>query len=165
MRATTLLGDIDHLHQRTKTPLKYVHTNSKYGHIFAITYSETHESFWRYARDKGWVEKLFYIHQVVRRKIRCPWYNTCQSICLINMKMKPFLPLLNVVWLSALPWSHNRAINPLFFCRHGLGRGVMMTVVIIMGPLQMRGEGLEIWGDMMDRTVPRRGGGHFYDKI
>ena len=58
MRAATILGDIVRLHLRTKNPLKYVHTNSKYGHLVAIPASDTHESFSRYARDKGWVDKI-----------------------------------------------------------------------------------------------------------
>ena len=56
MRAATLLGDIFHLHQRTKKLLNYVHTNSKYGHFIAIPASETYEYFSKYARDKRWVE-------------------------------------------------------------------------------------------------------------
>ena len=36
MRAATILGDIFCLHQHTKNMLKYVHTNSKYGHLIAI---------------------------------------------------------------------------------------------------------------------------------
>ena len=36
-----LLGDIVRLHQRTKNQPKYVHTNSKYGHIFSIPSSDT----------------------------------------------------------------------------------------------------------------------------
>ena len=43
MRAATLLGDIVRLHQRTKNPLKYVHANSKYWHIVAITDSDARE--------------------------------------------------------------------------------------------------------------------------
>ena len=43
MRAAALLGDIVLLHQYTKNPLKYVHTNSNYGHIVAITDSDTQE--------------------------------------------------------------------------------------------------------------------------
>ena len=34
--AANILGDIFCLHQFNKNPLKYVHTNSKYGLIFAI---------------------------------------------------------------------------------------------------------------------------------
>ena len=41
MRASTLLVEIDCLHKRTKNRLKYVHANSKYGHLFAIPYSYT----------------------------------------------------------------------------------------------------------------------------
>ena len=58
MRAATLLGDIVHLHQRTKDPMKYVHTNSNYRHLVAITDSDTQESFSRSAIYKGWVEKI-----------------------------------------------------------------------------------------------------------
>ena len=52
MRAATLLGDIVSLHQRTKKLLKYVQTNSKYGLLVAIAYSDKRESFSRAARDK-----------------------------------------------------------------------------------------------------------------
>ena len=56
MRSATLLGEIFHLHQRTKNPLKYVHTNSKYGHLVAIPDSDTQESFSRSVRYKVWVD-------------------------------------------------------------------------------------------------------------
>ena len=36
MRAFTILGEIVRLHQQTKNPLKYVHTNLKHGNIVAI---------------------------------------------------------------------------------------------------------------------------------
>ena len=42
MRAYTLLGEIIRLHQSTKNPLKYVHKNSKYGNLVAITDSDNH---------------------------------------------------------------------------------------------------------------------------
>ena len=58
MRAATLLGEVDRLNQCTKNPLKYVHKNSKYGHLVAIPYSGTQESFSRSTRDKGWVDKI-----------------------------------------------------------------------------------------------------------
>ena len=58
MRAATILGEIVSLHQCTKNPLKYVHTNSKYAHLFAIPASGIHESFKRAARDKGLVEEI-----------------------------------------------------------------------------------------------------------
>ena len=58
MRAATLLGDIVRLHQHTKNPLRYVHTNSKYGHLIAILASDTREKFSRAARDKGWVDMI-----------------------------------------------------------------------------------------------------------
>ena len=44
----------------------------------------------------------------------------------------------------------------------------MMTIIIIMGPISMRGGGekrLEIREGRMDRTRLRIGGGHFYDNI
>ena len=103
MRAATLLGEILRPHQQTKNPLKYAHTDSNYGHLVAIPTSETQESFSRAARDKVWVDKNLLRYQVERRKIRWPWHNTRQSICLRNMKMKQFLLLLNVVCLSTLP--------------------------------------------------------------
>ena len=56
MRAATLLGDIYHLRQCTKNTLKCVHTNSKYGDLFTIPASDTHESFSRAGRDKDRVE-------------------------------------------------------------------------------------------------------------
>ena len=34
--------------------------------------------------------KLFCICQMEKRKTMWPWHNTCQSICLRNMKMKQF---------------------------------------------------------------------------
>ena len=43
MMAATLLGDIFRHYQCTKNPLKYVHTNSKYGHLVEIPDSETQE--------------------------------------------------------------------------------------------------------------------------
>ena len=43
MRAATLLGKTVRLQKRTKIPIKYVNKNSKYGHIFAITVSDTQE--------------------------------------------------------------------------------------------------------------------------
>ena len=43
MRAATVLGDIFGLHQRTKTPLKYFQTKSKYGNLVEIPASGTHE--------------------------------------------------------------------------------------------------------------------------
>ena len=58
MSAATLLGKIVRLHQHTKNPLKYVHTNSNYGHIFVIKTSERWEFFSRSARDKGWVDGI-----------------------------------------------------------------------------------------------------------
>ena len=38
--------------------MKYVHTNSKYGHLVSIPYSYTKEYFSRSAKDKGWVDKI-----------------------------------------------------------------------------------------------------------
>ena len=43
MRAAALLGEIFHLHQRTKNPLKYVHKNSRYGNLVVIPDSDTQE--------------------------------------------------------------------------------------------------------------------------
>ena len=70
MRAATILGDIVRLRQRTKNLMKYVHTNSNYGHIVAIPASGTQEFFSITERDKVWDEKLFSIRQVERKKIR-----------------------------------------------------------------------------------------------
>ena len=47
MRVSTLLGEIFHLHQRTKNTLKYVHTNSNYWHLVTISSSDNQESFSR----------------------------------------------------------------------------------------------------------------------
>ena len=58
IRSTTLLGEIFHLHQRTKNTLKYVHKNLKNINLVAITYSDTQESFSRSARDKGCVDEI-----------------------------------------------------------------------------------------------------------
>ena len=52
--------EIVRLRQRTKSPLKYVHTSSKYGHIFAIPASDTQELFSRAERDKDWVDKIIF---------------------------------------------------------------------------------------------------------
>ena len=57
---------------------------------------------------KDGLNKFSSIRQVERRKIRWPWHNNCLSICLRNMKMKQFLPLLNVGCLSALSWIQNQ---------------------------------------------------------
>ena len=53
MWAATVLKEIVCLHQRTKNMLKYVHTNSNYGHLVAIPASDTQEYFSRAVRDKG----------------------------------------------------------------------------------------------------------------
>ena len=52
---------------------------------------------------KARLKKFSFICQVERRKIRSPWHNTCQSIRLKNIKMKQFLPLIDVGCLSELP--------------------------------------------------------------
>ena len=58
MSAATILGEIFRLYQRTKTPLKYVHTKSKYGHIVAIPASDTQELFSRAARETILVKEI-----------------------------------------------------------------------------------------------------------
>ena len=58
MGAPTLFGDIFRLHQCTKKPLKYVHTNSNYGHLVSIPASDTQEFFSRAARYKYWVDQI-----------------------------------------------------------------------------------------------------------
>ena len=58
MRAATLLGEIFRLHQRTKNPPNYFHTNSKYENIVEIPTSDNQEYFSISAIDKGWVEKM-----------------------------------------------------------------------------------------------------------
>ena len=58
MRAATLLGDIGRLYQRTKTPLKYVQTNSKFGNVVSILASDTKEYFSKSAIDKVLVDKI-----------------------------------------------------------------------------------------------------------
>ena len=50
MRAATLLGEIIRLHQHTKNPLKYVHINSKCGHIVEIPGFDNQEYFSRSTR-------------------------------------------------------------------------------------------------------------------
>ena len=96
MRAATILGEIVRLHQCTKNTLKYVHNNSKYGHLVSITASNNQESFSRAVRDKVWLDEILLIFQIERRKIKWPWNNTCQSICLRNTNVKKNFPLLNV---------------------------------------------------------------------
>ena len=63
MRSATILGGIFRPHQRTKNPLNYFHTNSKYGNSVAIRDSDTQETFQRDARDKGWVDEIL-IHSL-----------------------------------------------------------------------------------------------------
>ena len=58
IRAAIILREIVCLHQYTKNILKYVHTNSKYGHLFAIPPSETQDFFSRDAKDKVWVDEI-----------------------------------------------------------------------------------------------------------
>ena len=103
MRAAILMGEIFRLHQRTKNPLKYVHTNSNYGHLVSMPDSDTQDSLQELQEIKTGLTKFLSIHLVVGRKIRCLWHNICQSIFLRNMMMKQFLPLLNVGYLSELP--------------------------------------------------------------
>ena len=43
IRSAALLGEIARLRQRTRNTLKYVHTNSKFGHFVAIPDSDTQE--------------------------------------------------------------------------------------------------------------------------
>ena len=49
-RAATLLVEIVRLHQCTKNPLKFFHTNSKYGNLVEITDYDTREYFSRATR-------------------------------------------------------------------------------------------------------------------
>ena len=58
MKVATLLVDIVRLHQRTKNPLRYVQTNSKYGHIVAIPDYDAQEYSSRSEIEKVWVEKI-----------------------------------------------------------------------------------------------------------
>ena len=103
MRAAALLGVIVCLHQRTQNPLEYVHKKSKYGHRFAILDSDTQELFKHLQDTKPGLTKFLFIRYAERRKIRWQWHNTCQIVCLRNMKMKQLFPLLNLGCLSALP--------------------------------------------------------------
>ena len=57
MSTVTLLGEIVRLHKCTKHLLKYVHKNSKYGHIVAIPASANQEWSSRSAIEKGRFEK------------------------------------------------------------------------------------------------------------
>ena len=59
---------------------------------------------------KAGLTNFYSVFQVEIRKIRWPWHNTCQSMCLINMNMKPFVTLIDVGFLSALPWIHNQLL-------------------------------------------------------
>ena len=86
----TLLGGIFRLHQHTKNLLKYVHKNSNYGHLVTMPSYDTQDIFQELQETKTGLTKFVFICLVVRRKIRCIWHNTCQSIFLINMKMKQF---------------------------------------------------------------------------
>ena len=70
MRVATLLVDIFRLRQRTKNPLKYVHTKLKYGNLVAISDSGTQE-FFRYLQEtNSELTYFFSISQVERSKIR-----------------------------------------------------------------------------------------------
>ena len=60
IRPDTILGEIVCLHQHTANPLKYVHKNSKYGHLVAITDSDNYELFSRSEIDKVWVDKILF---------------------------------------------------------------------------------------------------------
>ena len=62
MRAAALLGDIVRLHQRTKNPLKYVHTNSKYGNLVAVPDCDTQKCFQRAENTKSGLTIFFSIH-------------------------------------------------------------------------------------------------------
>ena len=102
LRVANILGEIVRLCKCTKTPLKYVHKNSKYGHLVAIPAYDNQDFFQDLQKTRSGLTKFLSICNVERRKIGWPWYNKYQSICLRNMKMKQFLPLLNVGFLSAL---------------------------------------------------------------
>ena len=62
----------------------------------------TRNSFQVLQETKAGLTKFFSFCQVERSKIRLPWHNTCQSICLININMKPFVTLIDVGFLAAL---------------------------------------------------------------
>ena len=68
MRSATILEGIVWLHQLTKNPLKYVHTNSNYGYIVVIIDSDNWGFFSRYARDKGWVDKIIIHYSDITEK-------------------------------------------------------------------------------------------------
>ena len=102
IRAATILGDIVRLDQRTEKLLKYVHTNSNYGRIVAIPASDTQEYFSRASRDKGWVEKNLLRSSYGKGGNKAAMAQYLSNFFLRNMKMKQFLPLLNVGFLSSL---------------------------------------------------------------
>ena len=102
MRAANILGDIVRLHQCTKNILKYVHTNSKYGHIVAMSASDTQESFSRYARDKGWVDKKYIHSSGGKEENNVAMSQYLSKYLFEKYEDETFLPLLNVGCLSAL---------------------------------------------------------------
>ena len=61
MMSATLLEDIVRIHQLTKNPLNYVHTNSKYGCIVVILDSDSWSLFSISVIHKGWVD-TFILH-------------------------------------------------------------------------------------------------------
>ena len=69
MMSATLLEDILRIHQLTKNPLNYVHTNSKYGCIVVILDSDSWSLFSISVIHKGWVD-TFILHQSDRKEVK-----------------------------------------------------------------------------------------------
>ena len=102
-RSATLLGYIVRLYQHTKNPLKYVHTNSKYGHIVAIPSSDTQELFLIAVLNKVWVDKMFIHLSCGKEENKEPMAQYLSKYLLRNMKTKQLYPPLNVGCLLELP--------------------------------------------------------------
>ena len=57
MRAAIPLVEIVRLHQHTKNPLKYVHTNSNYGHLSSMPSSDTQYLYLAALENNSWVSE------------------------------------------------------------------------------------------------------------
>ena len=102
MRAA-ILGEIFHLRQGTKIPLKYFNTNSNYGDLFAVPASDTQNSFSRAARDKDWVEKNIFHLSGGKEYNKVAIAQYLSKYLFEKYEDQEILPLLNVDCLSALP--------------------------------------------------------------
>ena len=112
MRTSTLLGEIVCLHQFTKNQLKYVHKKSKYRNLVVIPSSDTHESFSRSARYKGWVDKIILHFSGGKEENKGAMEQYLKKCVFEKYEDEAIFPLFNVVFLSAilriqnqfLPW-------------------------------------------------------------